>query len=309
MPSIAPVGSVIAGAGGAAAGKARVQVWGANPSTFKDDVLRAPGSTAPSGDAAADKVYANAEKVLEYYRTTYARDGWDGKGADMRILVHASDSGNAYWVKDEQRLWFGDGDGARYGRFGDALDVVGHEFTHAVIDHEIKLDTSYGQEGALHESFSDVMATGLDGNWTIAEDIVTPGTPGDALRDLAHPVYAHMKDVRPWVTEGHALADVPNHAAYLVANKVGGDAMRQIWYHAVTKNMHNHTGFAGARQATIAAAKVMYGEKSSQYAAVRDAWEAVGITDETPKELPRSEGQLAAARMMSAVAGARGLHR
>ena len=285
-----------------AARRSRVEVWSYDAAAGKDSVLRPAGSTTRSGDAIADRAYDNANRVLDYYYSTFGRDGWDGQGANARVLVHASDSTNAYWVADEQRIWFGDGDGTTMSHLGDAADVVAHEFTHAVIDHEVKLTTNYGQEGALHESFADVMATGVDGNWKIGEDVWTPATPGDALRDLAHPVYSKMSDLPPWVTEVHKLADVPNHAAYLVATKVGGDTMRKIWYQAITTKLRNNSGFAGARDATLAAAKTMFGESSTQYAAVRDAWTAVGIDEHTPKNRDQTAGERAAARLQDAAA-------
>jgi bacillolysin len=286
-----------------AARRAQVEVWGHEAATGRDSMLRAPGSTASSGDAIADRAYANGERVLDYFHRVHGRDGWDNKGANVRLLVHAPDATNAYWVSDEQRLWFGDGDGQLMNALGDAPDVVAHEFTHAVIDNEVRLTTSYGQEGALHESFADVLATGIDGNWKIAESVWTPATSGDALRDLAHPVYAKMSDVPPWVTEVHKLADIPNHAAYLVAHRIGGDTMRHIWYHALTHTLRNNSGFAGARDATLAAAQAMYGKTSTQYAAVRDAWAAVGVDASTPKERPQTAGEAAAARLAHVAAG------
>lgn len=282
--------------------RSRVEVWGYDASAGRDVLLRAAGSTASSRDAIADRAYSNTNRVLDYYFNQFGRDGWDGQGANARVLVHASDATNAYWVSDEQRIWFGDGDGTTMSHLGDAADVVAHEFTHAVIDHEVKLTTNYGQEGALHESFSDVMATGIDGNWTIAEDVWTPKISGDALRDLAHPIYTKMSELPPWVTEVHKLADIPNHAAYLVARRIGGDVMRKIWYDAITSRLKNNAGFAGARDATIAAARALYGDNSSQAAAVRDAWTAVGVDASTPKERAQSSAELAASRLTDAAA-------
>ena len=231
------------------------------------------------------------QKVLSYYQNTFHRNSFDGKGSLIKLRVHSPDAvtgenpaNNAYWMNDEHRIWLGDGDGKMFSPLGNAVDIVGHEFTHGVIDSSIQETTGYGQEGALQESWADVMATGLDGNWQIGETVYTPGVAGDAVRDLEHPVYAKMSDLKPWVDEGHKMADVPNHAAFLVANKIGGDAMRKVWYEALTKDMKNHSGFADARKATMQAASRMYGATSAELTAVQQAWDGVGITDTLPKE-------------------------
>lgn len=268
---------------------APVEVWSYDAATGRDTLVQRTGGAA-STDAVARQAYENAVRVMEYYKRVHGRNSYDNRGTVLKLRVHAPDAGtgqtpanNAYWFNDEGRIWLGDGDGRAYSPFGNAVDVVAHEFTHGVVDAEVRLDT-WGQEGGLHESFSDVMATGLDGNWQIGEGIKTPGVPGDAIRDLQNPKWNNAKSLPPGENEPHALANIPNHAAYKVATKVGADNMRKIWYSALTDHLRGNSGFAGARQATLAAAKALYGEKSSEWAAVRDAWEAVGVDERTAKE-------------------------
>jgi Zn-dependent metalloprotease len=205
----------------------------------------------------------------------------------LRLRIHAidpvtGDGNNALWYNDEQRIWLGDGDGAMFSPFGGGADVIAHEFFHGVIDSEIRLEY-VGQEGALHESFADVLATGVDGNWQIGEDVFTPGVAGDALRDLSHLTWTDWRSFPAGEDEVHAMSEVPSQAAYLVGRSVGMAEMRRIWYSALTDQLHNHAGFAGARDATIAAARALYGARSTQAQAVLDAWAAVGIDATTPK--------------------------
>ena len=277
----------------AARRNANVEVYSYDAKTGVDTLGQKTGSAA-SNDAVVRVAFENAAKVVAYYRDRYGRDSFDNRGTTVKVRVHAPDANtgqvpanNAYWFNDEKRMWFGDGDGSVFAPLGNALDVVAHEFTHGVIDSEIKLETD-GQEGGLHESFSDVMATGIDGNWTIAEDVWTPGVAGDALRDFTNPKYKHMTEVPPWA-ESHDLASIPNAAAYKVAQTIGGDQMRKIWYKALTDKLASHAGFSGAAQATLSAAELMHGKTSREYAAVRDAWAAVGVDDATPKERIKGE--------------------
>ena len=274
-----------------AQGGQQVEVWGFDAKLGKDVLLR-NSAGIDTHDSIADAAYVNLQKVLAYYHTTFGRSSFDGKGSLIKLRVHSPDAvtgenpaNNAYWMNDEHRIWLGDGDGKLFSPLGNAVDIVGHEFTHGVIDSSIQETTGFGQEGALQESWSDVMATGLDNNWQIGETVYTPGVSGDAVRDLEHPVYGKMSDLKPWVDEGHKMADVPNHAAFLVASKVGGDAMRKVWYQALTRDMKDHGGFADARAATILAATRLYGATSSELTAVQQAWDSVGVLATTPKEI------------------------
>lgn len=275
----------------------RVEVWSHDAATGTDRLVQATGGAGTS-DKVARTAFDNATRVDTYFRTTFGRNGWDDRGSVTKVLVHAPDvdgsprMNNARWYLEEGRIWLGDGDGTLFAPLGNAVDVMGHEFTHGVVDAEVKL-TYEGQEGALHESFADVLATGLDGNLTIGEDVFTPSTPGDSLRDIANPTWANAKTLPAWVNEVHDLSGIPSLAAVKVAGKLGAGEMRRIWYAALTDHLKAHSGFAGAAQATLAAAERMFGASSSQLAAVRDAWAAVGVDAGTPKTKVTTSATLA----------------
>ena len=58
---------------------------------------------------------------------------------------------------------------------------------------------------------------------------------------------------------------------------IGRDAAAKIWYRALTVYMTSSTNYAGARTATLNAAKDLYGAGSTQYNAVAAAWSAVSV--------------------------------
>jgi Zn-dependent metalloprotease len=253
------------------------------------DLLAQKTGDPTSSDAIVAAAAANGQRVLDYVRREFGRDSFDGKGATLSLRVHAADPetgdeqmNNAYWLQREHRIWFGDGDGTTFAPLGNAADVMTHEFFHGVIDNELKQDY-VGQEGAIHESFADVLATGIDGNWLIGEDVFTPHVAGDALRDIAKPQYTNWDQLPIYEDEVHTMSEVPSYAAYLVAQKLGAPELRQIWYHALTTNLGDHSGFADVRAATIKAAGELYGAASASVQAVTDAWDAVGILAATPK--------------------------
>jgi Zn-dependent metalloprotease len=58
---------------------------------------------------------------------------------------------------------------------------------------------------------------------------------------------------------------------------IGRDAAARIWYRALTVYMTSSTNYAGARTASLNAARDLYGAGSTQYAAVAAAWSAVSV--------------------------------
>ncbi len=80
----------------------------------------------PSGDREIDGAYDGTGATYDYYRAKFGRDSYDNAGAALLSTVHfGSNYQNAYW--DGQRMVYGDG-------FASALDVSGHELTHAVTE-------------------------------------------------------------------------------------------------------------------------------------------------------------------------------
>ena len=232
-------------------------------------------------DTVAIKTYEAAMDVIKYYKNDYNRDSFDNANGTVRIIVGYEDSpglplNNAYWNTEDKTLYFGDGDGKLFSPLGTARDVMAHEFGHAVIDNEVKL-TYRGQSGGIHESVSDVWATGVDGNLKIGEDVFTPDVPNDALRDLDNLHWNTVSDIKntSYWDEPHAMGEPLSHAAVLASQSLGLDKVRKIWYTAITEDLKDHSGFTGFRQATEGAALRMYGTDARQ--SVRDAFKAVGI--------------------------------
>jgi Zn-dependent metalloprotease len=59
---------------------------------------------------------------------------------------------------------------------------------------------------------------------------------------------------------------------------IGRDKLGRIWYRALTVYMTSSTDYAGARTATLNAARDLYGAGSAERAAVAAAWSAVNVT-------------------------------
>src|SRR5436309_12616711 len=109
-------------------------------------------------------------------------------------MHYGSNYDSAFWGT-AGHMFVGDGDGTLLTGTTAGIDVIGHELTHGVTQHEANLVYS-GQSGALNESISDVfgiqvkqMALGQDvesSDWLIGADIVGPMLQ-PALRSMKDP--------------------------------------------------------------------------------------------------------------------------
>ncbi len=230
------------------------------------------------------------QRVVDYYGKTHARNSWDGKGAQVKQLVHyGQDFNNAFWDAWNQYMAIGDGDSIIFKEFTRALDVSAHEFSHAVVSGTVDL-VYQGQPGALNESFADVMAVMVDrDDWLIGEDIVGQlYFPQGYARSLADPAGgaqpAHMKnyDNSPADYGGvHTNSGIPNHAAYLLATARSREVVEKIWYRTLYKHhIGSQASFVDMAEGTLTACDELVAAKalvSGDCVATAQAWVGVGV--------------------------------
>jgi hypothetical protein len=281
-----------------------------NGSDLPGRAVRSSGEPA-SGDAAVDEAYAGVEASLALFREVLGRDSYDGRGAPVVATVHYERNyDNAFW--DGRQLVFGDGDGKVFGRFTRPVDVLAHEFTHAVTQYTSGFTYS-GQPGALNESVSDVFAscvkqrllgqTALEADWLVGEGIFLPGVHGRALRSMAEPGTAYDdpvlgKDPQVGSMDDYVDTDednggvhlnsgIPNRAFYLAATGLASAGLAaeswagagRVWYAALTSGPGPEATFADFAAATVAAAQKAGAEIA---AVVASAWEKVGVAVPLP---------------------------
>lgn len=265
-----------------------------------------------STDEVVQAAHDNAKEVYEYYQKTFGRDSYDNQGSPLVATVHFGQSyNNAYWNSYRRQMVYGDGDGREWLPLAYALDIVGHEFTHAITSCTARF--VYAEEsGALDEAFADFFGVMIanDGeivDWQMGEGVYTPYRSGDALRDLANPARFGLPDhmdsfmhLRPdelpdaekndmgWL---HYNCGIPSKAAYLTVaggthhgitvQGIGRDKAEQIYFLGLTEYMRSATlsrwTFQQARYAALNACRQLYGDKGREYAAVQNAWAAVGV--------------------------------
>ena len=274
----------------------------ANEESPTGKLVRAEGQPAV-GDVAVNEAYDGLGDTFNFYLEVYQRNSIDGQGLPLNAYVHyGRDYDNAFW--DTKEMIFGDGDGQSFNRFTISVDVIGHELTHGVTGSEVNL-TYLNQSGALNESVSDVFGslikqyvkkqTADQADWLIGEGLLK--FSGQSLRSMKAPGTAYDNevmgkdpqpaDMRHYIHTSednggvHLNSGIPNHAFYLVATAIGGNAWEkagQIWYDTIRdKSLRRSASFASFAGHTLSNASKRYGSGSTERKAVADAWHRVGV--------------------------------
>lgn len=192
------------------------------------------------------------------------------------------------------------------------LDVEGHEYTHMVVANNGNGGLTYqGESGALNESFADIFGTcvefysGVNPDWLIGEDVTVSATN---LRSMSNPNNPSGLSQQPDTYNGqhwanpsnlqndnggvHTNSGVQNFWFYLLCqggsgtNDIGNSysvtgigitQARQIAYRNLIAYLSPNATHLDAYNGSLQAAQDLYGNPSTQYTAVQQAWYAVGI--------------------------------
>lgn len=265
-------------------------------------LVRAEGDD-PSGDAAADAAYDGAGDTYALYAEEHGRDSLDGRGMTLVSSVHVGEAlDNAFW--DGQQMAYGDG-GMIFKPLTGSLSVISHELSHGVVQFSGGL-VYQDQSGALNESFADVFGAlaeqrragqgAAEASWLIGAELLREEVNGEALRSMKAPGTAYDDDVlgtdpQPFHMSGyvttssdnggvHLNSGIPNHAFYLLAQYIGGNAREKaghIWYDALQAINNPHATFANWADETVAQARERFGPGSREETFTRRSWRLVGV--------------------------------
>jgi Zn-dependent metalloprotease len=255
-------------------------------------------------DYATTHYYARVTE--DYYQAIHSRSSYDDADGDL-LLRHVANWENASYIGGGTlRVGMNTGN---QGEFYNTLDVIAHEFTHAVTDNNGLGGLTYqGESGALNESFSDMLGEAAEMwfengaytvDWLHREDYVN-----GANRSFLNPNAGGQPDTylgTNWAgtcggcpDDGgvHTNSGVMNFWFYLVSaggsgtNDNGDDfsvsglgivKTREIVYRMLTEEMTSNATYADARAAAINIAIDIYGNCSNEVKQVTNAWYAVGV--------------------------------
>jgi Zn-dependent metalloprotease len=274
-----------------------------NSENLPGTLVRGEGGKAKGGKTVSE-AYDYSGSTYNFFRDIFDRNSIDTRGMKLDSTVHyGEDYNNAFW--NGTQMVYGDGDGDIFQRFTKSIDVIGHELSHGVTQYEAALEYE-GQAGALNESFSDVFGSLVKqyalkqkagkADWLIGSGLFTRKVNGVALRSMKDPGSAyndptigkdpqpgHMKDYVETTDDNggvHINSGIPNRAFYLTAIELGGYAWEKagkIWYIVLTERLRERSNFQRAAELTCEVAASLYGKRSHEQNAVKNAWYLVGI--------------------------------
>jgi len=288
-----------------------------NAQSWPSQSLIYTNSTTTWTNNPALDVHWGMEKTYDYYLSAFNRNSYDGHGGEIYNVynpVALDGSNNGY--PTQASSW---GYGLMvYGRGNTnygynplvAIDVAGHEFTHMVVDENGSGGLEYyGESGALNESFADIFGTciefyaNINPNWTIGEDVVVNGY----MRSMSNPNLRSQPDTyygNYWANTNdnydnggvHINSGVQNFWFYLLCqggsgtndlgnsysvSAIGRTDAQRITYRNLMYHLAPNSGFVASYNGSLQAAADLFGNPSTQYTAVKNAWYAVGIDENT----------------------------
>lgn len=272
-----------------------------------DDGIQVTSSTSES----AVILNKNLEIVRDYFADEFSMRSWNNNGAVITASVNLHQNTiidilgkkqNASW--NNNRFLFGAGSDKGLDNFEKALDIVAHEYTHAIIQESSKL-VYRGQSGALNEHLADVFGSLIN---QIHNPTANPFLIGSnvlfgryaklalALRDMMDPSKgivpqpAHMKELllAPFNKYGkncipggdndncgvHILSGIPNKMAALVISAIGIEESSKLFFNVMTKRLKKDSDFADYRKALMMECKTL---SSDTCDIVNDALNSVGM--------------------------------
>lgn len=306
------------------AGEERWFIYDAQQGTnLPGELVRREGEPE-SNDPAVNEAYSGSAFTYALFEEAYSRNSIDNDGLRLDSTVHFRVGyDNAFW--NGHQMVYGDGDEdlpeeeRLFQRFTKSIDIIGHELAHGVTQYTAAL-VYRDQPGALNESMSDVFGSlvrqwsleqnAAEADWLIGADLLTENVNGDAIRSMKAPgtAYdddvlgrdpqpAHMDDYAHVAYDNggvHINSGIPNHAFYVVATEIGGNAWEkagQIWYTTLRDKLQRLSSFQDAASFTFEAAGEIYGQDSLEQQAVRTGWTEVGLSVEgEPVAEPGGDG-------------------
>lgn len=270
-----------------------------NPSTsFTDqDALKAYKSLLACYNFYAD--------INSFGKTFFGIKNGNNKTIDLIAIVHFGSSyENAGYVEPAQTsagkyetygyFIFGDGKSGSTASFVNGLDIVGHEYQHAITSSVTNLEYSC-ESGALAEAFSDMFGAVIEGKgietadfWKLGEDVVLNGVK--YLRNMANPsstgcvtnysqIASFTRNKNTDYGGVHYICTLPTYATYLMYRKnptfFTEYNILQLWYQTLT-HLTTTSGIDDFCAAMMTAAEEL--EYSSEIISVIDyAFASVGV--------------------------------
>ena len=302
---------------------ANIQTYNINGSTDTDDAndftdtdnnwtLSEFPETYTYSPNAALVCHWGARKTYDFFLTTFNREGYNGNNKKLKIYINyggdTEDGANAFWSFSKDEMYIGSGRNGILGHHYGVVDVVAHEFGHAVTDYMVNQLDYAGESGAIHEGISDIWAACVENYLNLSFDEIwnIGDHRGYIMRRMSDPKFMNDPNTYGkinWVNTTdvsknndyggvHTNSGILNYWFYLLTmggtgtndnqeeyevNGVGFSVSQRIVYQTLLSYIERNSNYSQMRTSTLDATAKLYGETSNVYKQVMNAWHAVGV--------------------------------
>ncbi|MGN0239108.1 MAG: M4 family metallopeptidase [Paludibacteraceae bacterium] len=244
-------------------------------------------------------VHWGMEKVYDFYVEKFNQHGFDGNNSPVLNLVNPPASivnngfpYNACALGGSGIFMYGYGGSAQGLSYFVSIDIMGHEFTHAVTAANANQNLPVnGEGGALNESFGDILGNAIEKyvkntcDWLVGAEVTNNGR---GFRSIKNPSHSNFHHPQTYLTSPywqnisgnptpnndmdgvHINCGVQNYWFYLLSQGgsgindngdsyniagIGMDKALQIAYRNLLYYITSESGFLESRKGSIAAAQ------------------------------------------------------
>ena len=259
-----------------------------------------------------------AYKAYDFFKTKFDLDGYDGNNGKLNICTNYGGEREGYkasWIYSKNSIVIGSGveNGNRATPHFGVVDIVAHEFGHAVTDYNRKDSLGYyGECGAVQEGLSDIWAACVENYLGASPDEIwnIGDHRGYVIRNMANPNDVDTAKTYPqpdtyggiyWRNPAdlsfdnggiHINSGVLNYWFYLLTmggsgindnqeyykvKGLGFSISQKIIFQTLVTRIEKNSNFTQFRESTLIATLILYGNSSNEYKQVMNAWHAVGV--------------------------------
>lgn len=222
----------------------------------------------------ATDVHWGMEKAFDFYSSVFNRNSFDGLGSPIKQYVAPLDfekNNAAAYNPPYNFMVYGLGDGVNLDPLL-STDVLGHEYTHMVINHSIFNSNNYPvglkyerESGALNESFADIFGTciesfaGISPNWLMGEKFEKKSP--FYTRSLASPKLKGQPDTYQGINWYNPNCGVPDYSTNDNCGVHRNSGVQNKWFYLLStggsgvndkNNSYSVTGIGIQKAAIIA---------------------------------------------------------
>lgn len=287
----------------------RIRDWNSSTTTANPiEIENTTNTWTTMNEQFGGTVLYYTKQSYNYWLNVHSRQSYDNANGSIEGYINAVFSSGGSTTTNNASMSFsggtmkvGLGSSGTLANSWSTLDIIGHEYAHAVTGATSELEYQ-NESGALNESFSDIFGEALE-NYTLGSTDWLLGNErtSGAIRSMSNPNTYNDPDTylgTNWYSGSndnggvHTNSGVQNYWFFLLSvggngtndngdnfsvSGIGIDKASAIAARNLTVYMGKNSTYADARTNAIQAAIDLYGECSNEVIQTTNAWYAVGV--------------------------------